>query len=101
MTTEILERCLALAPELIPPEIREKREGTIEDLRALIVEEGCGFRPSRKGGISFDTQWVKGPNGEIPVISNYGHGGGGYQSSWGSATVAVERLEGAVASKQV
>ena len=100
-TREIFERALALCPELAPPEIRATREPTVDDLYPLIVEEGCGFRPSRKGGISFDTQWVKSPNGEIPVISNYGHGGGGYQSSWGSATVAVERLEGAFASKQV
>ena len=74
MTTEILERCLALAPELIPPEIREKRKGTIEDLRALIVEEGCGFSPQRKGGIRLDVEWIPGRKGQgqIPMVCNYG-----------------------------
>ncbi|KZT68367.1 FAD dependent oxidoreductase [Daedalea quercina L-15889] len=42
-TDDILRRCLVLCPELVPPEIRVERSGTIEDLRPLIVEVGCGF----------------------------------------------------------
>ncbi|OJT12710.1 D-amino-acid oxidase [Trametes pubescens] len=100
MTTNILERCLALFPELIPPAIRAERAGTIEDLRPLILEEGCGFRPQRKGGARLDVEWVQGRpgQGKVPMVFNYGHGGGGYQSSWGSATVALDLLEKALSS---
>ncbi|KAI0765264.1 D-amino-acid oxidase [Fomes fomentarius] len=99
-TTDILRRCLALCPELVPPEIRAEREGTIEDVHALIVEEGCGFRPQRKGGIRLDVEWVPGRQGKgkFPIVFNYGHGGGGYQSSWGSASIALELLGKALAT---
>ncbi|GJE86501.1 D-amino-acid oxidase [Phanerochaete sordida] len=92
-TTDILERCLALCPELVPPEVRAERTPTIDDLRPLIVEEGCGFRPARKGGVRIDVEWIKAGEKEIPVVMNYGHGGGGYQSSWGTAAIALELLE--------
>ncbi|KAI0674533.1 D-amino-acid oxidase [Trametes maxima] len=99
-TTDILERCLALCPELVPAAIRSERPGTIDDLRSLIVEEGCGFRPQRKGGIRLGVEWVQGRDGQgkVPLVFNYGHGGGGYQSSWGSATIALELLEKALTS---
>ena len=73
-TTDILKRTLAICPELVPPEIREKCEGTIEDVRALIVEEGCGFRPQRKGGLRLDVEWIPGKEGKgkIPMVFNYG-----------------------------
>ncbi|KAI0336691.1 D-amino-acid oxidase [Cubamyces sp. BRFM 1775] len=97
-TTEILQRCLELCPELAPPSIRAARPGTIDDLRPLILEEGCGFRPQRKGGIRLDVEWVQGRGeGKIPMVFNYGHGGGGYQSSWGSAAIALDLLEKALA----
>ncbi|RDX54806.1 D-amino-acid oxidase [Lentinus brumalis] len=101
-TTDILERCLALCPELVPPEIRAQRAGTVDDIRSLILEEGCGFRPQRKGGIRLDVKWVPGREGQgkVPLVFNYGHGGGGYQSSWGSASVALDLLEKALASPQ-
>ncbi|KAI0659398.1 D-amino-acid oxidase [Cubamyces menziesii] len=97
-TTDILKRCLELCPELVPPSIRAARPGTTDDLRPLILEEGCGFRPQRKGGIRLDVEWVQGSSGsKIPMVFNYGHGGGGYQSSWGSATIALDLLEKALA----
>ena len=88
----------------------------MEDLRALILEEGCGFRPARKGGIRLDIDWVDGKAGRIPVVFNYGyvisllrkalgielrysHGGGGYQSSWGSASIALNLLNQALRKK--
>ena len=72
-TTDILERCLALCPELAPAEIRAVREPTAEDLRPLILEEGCGFRPSRKGGVRLDVDWTTNGTKEIPVVLNYGY----------------------------
>ena len=72
-TTDILKRCLELCPELVPPSIRAARPGTIDDLRPLILEEGCGFRPQRKGGIRLDVEWVQGSGGsKIPMVFNYG-----------------------------
>lgn len=71
-TTDILERALALCPELVPQEIRDARAPTIDDLRPLIVEEGCGFRPSRKGGIRLDVDWIASGDKQIPVVFNYG-----------------------------
>ncbi|KAI0341357.1 D-amino-acid oxidase [Trametopsis cervina] len=95
-TTEILERCLALCPELAPPEIRSQRAPTVEDLRPLIVEEGCGFRPVRKGGVRIEADNLNLNGKDLPVIYNYGHGGGGYQSSWGTASIALDLLKNAL-----
>jgi len=97
-TIDILERGLALYPELAPPSVRDKQEPTVEDLKPLIVEEGCGFRPARKGGIRLQSEWVAIPGSEghtVPIIHNYGHGGYGFQTSWGSALAALTLLEGA------
>ncbi|TCD68858.1 hypothetical protein EIP91_009572 [Steccherinum ochraceum] len=95
-TLEILQRALALCPELASPEVRAQRAPTVDDLLAIMVEDGCGFRPSRKGGIRLDVERIKGADGNIPLVSNYGHGGGGYQSSWGTAKIALELLEKAL-----
>ncbi|KAI0305167.1 D-amino-acid oxidase [Multifurca ochricompacta] len=91
-TVDILEPCT--------PSVRKEREPTVEDLKPLIIEEGCGFRPARRGGIRLQSEWVKVPGSErcmIPVVYNYGHGGYGFQTSWGSASVALDLLEGALA----
>ena len=73
-TTDIIERCLALFPEIVPPAIRAERKGTVDDVRALVVEEGCGFRPQRKGGIRLDVEWIPGREGQakVPMVFNYG-----------------------------
>ena len=71
-TTEILERSLALCPELAPPEIRAQRAPTVDDLRALVIEEGCGLRPSRKGGVRIEASTIKVQEKELPVVYNYG-----------------------------
>jgi len=99
-TIDILERGIALYPELAPPSVRNEREPTVEDLKALIIEEGCGLRPARMGGIRLHSEWVADPGSEghmVPIIHNYGHGGYGFQTSWGSALAALTLLEGAFA----
>jgi glycine/D-amino acid oxidase-like deaminating enzyme len=96
-TANILERCLKLCPELVPPELNEDREFGVEDLKKLIVREGCGFRPYRKGGLRLEYGIVDSPERkDVPIVLNYGHGGFGYQSSWGTARVAVQLLEEAL-----
>ncbi|KAH9036564.1 nucleotide-binding domain-containing protein [Lactarius hengduanensis] len=99
-TINILERGLALYPELAPPSVRDEREPTVEDLKPFIIEEGCGLRPARKGGIRIQSEWIAVPGSEshvVPIIHNYGHGGYGFQTSWGSALAALTLLEGAFA----
>ena len=71
---KILETAVSLCPELAPPEVRAVREPTIEDVLPLVVEEGCGLRPARKGGIRLEVEWFKrGSTSEtVPVVHNYG-----------------------------
>jgi D-aspartate oxidase len=63
-----------MCPELAPPEIRKVREPTVEDLSSIIVEEGCGLRPGRTGGIRLEVQWFDAiaKEGKVPVVYNYG-----------------------------
>ncbi|KAG9218144.1 hypothetical protein CCMSSC00406_0008083 [Pleurotus cornucopiae] len=98
-TIDILTRALAICPELAPPEIRAVRKPTIEDVVPIIIEEGCGFRPGRTGGLRLEVEWFEGRKDgtKVPVVYNYGHAGSGFQSSWGSAAIAVELLEKAIA----
>jgi len=84
-TILILKRAIALVPELAPPGTENP---TYEDLIPLVIEDGCGLRPDRKGGVRLERETVSG----IPVVHNYGHGGSGFQSSWGAASVALKLL---------
>jgi len=73
----------------------------VDDVKKLIIGEGCGLRPGRINGIRLEVDWVDSqPAGryqKIPVIHNYGHTGLGYSSSWGSASKALELLEKSLA----
>ncbi|KAF9003346.1 hypothetical protein BDQ17DRAFT_1356052 [Cyathus striatus] len=99
----ILERGLALCPELAPPEIRSTRKPIVDDVLPQVTAYGCGLRPARKGGIRLQTEWTEGVGGrgKVPVIHNYGHGGGGYQTSWSSASVVLELLRDALETDAV
>ena len=70
---------------------------------AEILSHHVGLRPFRSS-IRLETEHIDGVGGvgefivplmivQIPVVHNYGHGGGGVTLSWGSAVVAVEMLE--------
>ncbi|PPQ74276.1 hypothetical protein CVT26_003900 [Gymnopilus dilepis] len=115
-TQDIFRRVLEICPELVPPEVRsEGRKGSIEDLLPIIVEENCGFRPCRKGGVRLEKEWLQTPSRTIPVVHNYGqvvflglpltgvlttprnrHGGFGYIACYGSASAALRLLEEAL-----
>lgn len=86
-TKMILERGLKLCPELLP---LEKRGGGIEGIE--VIEAGCGLRPTRRGGVRIEIEAIE----QTPVVHFYGHGGYGFQSSWGSARAAVDLLKSAV-----
>ncbi|KAF8970428.1 D-aspartate oxidase [Flammula alnicola] len=102
ITLDILTRGLALCPELAPPEIRAIRKPTLDDILPHVIDEGCGLRPAREGGIRLEVEWVDGAKvnreGKVPIIHNYGHGGYGYQASWGCADKVLELLEGVLGS---
>lgn len=71
--TYILTHVLALCPDLAPPSVRASREPTVADLEALIVDEGCGLRPARVGGIRLEVSSLdQGGGKKVPVIYNYG-----------------------------
>ena len=72
-TVDILTRVLEICPEIAPPEIRAERTPTIEDIRPIIVEENCGFRPCRKGGPRLELEWKETGARKVPVIHNYGY----------------------------
>lgn len=101
-----------MTQEIAPPAIRRERKATVEDILPLILEEGCGFRPSRTGGIRLESEIMVEKEGkEVIVVHNYGwvtpptdrrkimnvsfcrHSGYGYLSCFGSASMALELLE--------
>ncbi|GEM11570.1 D-amino-acid oxidase [Rhodotorula toruloides] len=95
LAQDIKTRCLALCPELLPP---HKRNGTTDDL--TVLENAVGLRPTRHGGIRLELDSLPSrQGGRLPVVHNYGHGGYGYQTSWGSANMAVELVRQALSGK--
>ncbi|KAJ3327546.1 hypothetical protein HDU76_011570 [Blyttiomyces sp. JEL0837] len=82
----IIERCVQVCPELVV-------NGKLPE----IVQHSVGLRPTRKNGVRLDAQYQKTPSGkEILLIHNYGHGGYGYQSSWGCASNVVAIVRRAI-----
>lgn len=68
VTRLILERGLAMCPELVAP---EKREGArVEDIEVL--EVGVGLRPAREGGIRLDVEKIGRGDNSVRVVHNYG-----------------------------
>ncbi|KAJ7161788.1 D-amino-acid oxidase [Mycena crocata] len=94
----IKESTLALCPELLPP---DKRTGGKPDINDLdVVAECVGLRPSRHGGVRIEAEVLTVDGREIPVVHNYGHGGEGFETSWGTADVAVKLLNEALAKQK-
>ncbi|KAK3628328.1 D-amino acid oxidase [Elasticomyces elasticus] len=79
LAIRIMKRAIELCPQLVP-------EG--KGIEALsIIRHGVGLRPMRKGGMRVEKEVIDG----VAVVHNYGHGGYGYQTSYGAAQ-AAERL---------
>lgn len=71
-----MKRCVELVPTLTGG----------KGIEALdIIRHGVGLRPMREGGPRVEKEKVNG----IWVVHQYGHGGYGYQSSYGSAKEAI------------
>lgn len=54
-----------------------------------IVRHGVGLRPYRDGGVRLEKERI----GGLHVVHNYGHGGWGYQGSYGCSEVAVKLVD--------
>ena len=83
LAVRIMKRCIELVPSLT-------NGGGIEALS--IVRHGVGLRPMRTGGPRVEKEKIE----DIWVVHQYGHGGYGYQSSYGSAYAAVKLIEEAL-----
>lgn len=86
VTETILERCAWMAPELLTAEV-----GGFE-----IISVQCGLRPGRTGGPRVEREVV----GERQVVHAYGHAGGGYQNSVGSARAVLKLVEETIGHSQ-
>lgn len=109
---DILQRAQDVCPELVPEHARVHTCQTIRGLHHAVFEQGAeprgpldgivlqhlvGFRPSREGGTRLEREDVRlgdAAGRRTPVVHNYGHGGAGWQSSWGCADDVVALLEG-------
>ncbi|KAJ5875879.1 uncharacterized protein N7529_001463 [Penicillium soppii] len=81
LANRIMKRCIAICPSLVKP-----GQG-IEGLD--IIRHGVGLRPLRDGGTRIEKDKVDG----VDIVHNYGHGGFGYQASFGCAYAAVSLVK--------
>lgn len=77
LAIRIMKRCIDICPALTGGK-------GIEHLS--IVRQGVGLRPVRLGGTRLEKEKLK----DVWVVHNYGHGGYGYQSSYGCSQIVVK-----------
>lgn len=80
LAESIKKGCLAMYPKLTSG----KGVGELS-----VIRHGVGFRPLRPQGVRIEAERVRG----VSVVHNYGHGGWGYQSSYGSAAAVALLVE--------
>lgn len=83
LAVRIMKRCVELCPSLTGGK-------GIEHLD--IVRQGVGLRPYRNGGTRIEKEKVDG----VWTVHNYGHGGFGYQASYGCSQKAVRLIQEAL-----
>ncbi|KAK5110940.1 hypothetical protein LTR62_005478 [Meristemomyces frigidus] len=86
MGRRILQRAARLCPEMVGGKGVEGFD---------VVRHGVGLRPVRTGGPRLERERVEG----VAVVHNYGHGGAGYQCSYGCAQAAVRLVRESLASR--
>lgn len=75
LALRIMKRCVEACPKLT----QGKGFETLD-----VIRHGVGLRPARDGGARIERENIKGVN----IVHNYGHGGAGYQCSYGCALAA-------------
>ncbi|CAF9940385.1 hypothetical protein IMSHALPRED_002007 [Imshaugia aleurites] len=87
LANRIMKRAVELCPSLT--------EGRgVEHLS--VIRHNVGLRPVRLGGTRLQKEMIN----EVLVVHNYGHGGYGYQSSYGCSQAAVKLVEEALAVQE-
>ncbi|KAJ3036291.1 hypothetical protein HDV00_002948 [Rhizophlyctis rosea] len=82
VTRRIIERCVALVPEV---------GNSAQEVEVICSK--VGLRPTRVGGVRLDYEDVVLEKGKLAhLIHCYGHGGYGYQSSYGSALAVAQMV---------
>lgn len=87
MANRIMQRSIEVCPALTGGK-------GIEHLS--IIRHGVGLRPVRNGGVRLEKEKI----GGVWTVHNYGHGGYGYQASYGCSQVAVKLVKEALDEKQ-
>lgn len=80
LANRIMKRCVDVCPDLTGGKGPEALS---------IVRHGVGFRPAREDGPRIEKETING----VKVVHAYGHAGYGYQSSYGTASLAVKLIE--------
>ena len=88
MGERILERAVKLVPSLGDGKGRTGLD---------VIRHGVGLRPVREGGYRVEREALQGWS----IVHNYGHGGAGYQCSYGCAGEAVRLVKEAVRSSKL
>jgi D-amino-acid oxidase len=82
----IMKRAVELCPELTGG----------KGIEALsVIRHGVGLRPLRTSGVRIEKEKI----GQTWVVHNYGHGGWGYQGSYGCSEGAVTLVDDVLAAK--
>ncbi len=74
LASRIMKRCVDLCPAL-----------TDGNVPLSVIRHGVGLRPVREDGPRIEKEQIR----NVWVVHNYGHGGYGYQTSYGTAEAAV------------
>ncbi|KAF3483114.1 uncharacterized protein GIQ15_02438 [Arthroderma uncinatum] len=90
LAVRIMKRCIEVCPQLVGKDENGKQRG-IEGLD--IIRHGVGLRPLRHGGTRVEKDNIDG----TAVVHNYGHGGFGYQTSFGCCAEAAALAKEALA----
>ncbi|CAG8629444.1 12171_t:CDS:10 [Acaulospora morrowiae] len=85
IANDIIARCISTRPDLLPK----------GETKLKIIRHGVGLRPVRKNGIRIETEWTQSEQTgkKILICHNYGHGGYGWQSSYGASMHVIETLK--------
>ncbi|KAL4872599.1 hypothetical protein BDV12DRAFT_161842 [Aspergillus spectabilis] len=81
LATRIMKRAITVCPDLV---------GEGQGIEGLdVIRHGVGLRPLRDGGPRIEAERI----GGVDVVHNYGHGGFGYQASYGCAAEVVRLVK--------
>ncbi|OWB63023.1 nucleotide binding protein [[Candida] boidinii] len=90
---EQADRILNKAKKYVP-DLVSSDNGNPQEFK--IVRYQVGYRPFRKGGYRIEKDEENGK-----IIHCYGHGGAGYQSSWGSAELSVALVDSVLSKSKL